>query len=247
MPRQARVKSPNGIYHIIQQSSDGREIFPTEKERQIFWEVLTEASDRYSFRLLGYCLLDAVTYHLLLKLDGCDISSLMKSINISFMKSIDASAGLFRDRYQSVLIEDRDELDAIYQKMGTRAAGHDKWNSFCHFDQKALDAVGLELTHPVQLDIDDFDPQPDDALTSIASVAIVMAMELLERSMTMEEMLANTEVRDEFIYKCRLQSTLSLRQIGTLFGGLSESRVSKIIKEYSSSRAAEDKSLSPNK
>ena len=243
MPRQARVKHPYGLYHVFQRSSDEREIFRHESDRQAFWQVLTEASERFSIRLLGYCLLDPTSYHILIKLDRCDISSLMKSINISFMRTIGASAGLFRDRFQSELIESRADLNQVYEKMEARAEGYDKWNSFCHFDRTALTAVGLELADPIEIELTDSGCTGDNCLTNAAELKALIDSELAQNKLSFDEMLNTTELRNELICRARRESTLTLRELGDFFGGLSESRISKIIKQHQNNRTATENEL----
>ena len=52
-----------------------------------------------------------------------------------------------------------------------------------------------------------------------------------ERKQTFEDMINNKETRDKLIKMLRDNSSLTLKEIGKLFGGLSESRVSRIAKE----------------
>ena len=51
-------------------------------------------------------------------------------------------------------------------------------------------------------------------------------------------MINNKETRDELIKMLRDNSSLTLKEIGKLFGGMSESRVSRIAKEQASKREA---------
>lgn len=235
MPRQARVKDNFGTYHIYQRSQDERELFRNEADRTVFWQVLTEASERFPVRLLGYCLLDATSYHLLIKLDGCDISKLMKSINISYVRGINAAAGLFRDRYQSELIHSAEDIDALREKLKMRARGKMKWNSFCHFDQQALSEAGLRIANTEEILEDEgriMNCSGEDCLNSIEDVQVFLNEKLERQNLDFETMLRMQELRNDLICECRLRSTLSLKQIGELFGGLSESSISKIIKQH---------------
>lgn len=233
MPRQARVKDNYGIYHIYQRSHEERPLFRGEEDRESFWQVLTEASDRFPLRLLGYCLLDDNSYHLLMKLDGCDISKLMKSINISYVRRIEAPAGLFRDRFQSELIETVDGIEALHLKLQDRAKGEERWNSFCHFDQQALADVGLRTSsiHEVLVsDADEHRCEEAICLEDPDALRAYLEEELLAIDSNFEEMLRNRTLRNDYIARARRRSTLSLREIGQLFGGLSESSISKIVK-----------------
>ncbi|HCW73194.1 MAG TPA: hypothetical protein DHM90_04710 [Clostridiaceae bacterium] len=51
----------------------------------------------------------------------------------------------------------------------------------------------------------------------------------LERGMSLTELLKEKELRNELILKFRKNSTLSLKELGSLFGGLSESSICKIL------------------
>jgi hypothetical protein len=48
--------------------------------------------------------------------------------------------------------------------------------------------------------------------------------------LTVDEMLGNKEIRNALIIEFRKSSLLSLKDLGLLFGGLSESSISKILK-----------------
>ncbi|MCL0081173.1 transposase, partial [Peptococcaceae bacterium] len=52
-----------------------------------------------------------------------------------------------------------------------------------------------------------------------------------KRKQTFEDMINNKETRDKLIKMLRKNSSLTLKEIGKLFGGMSESRVSRIAKE----------------
>jgi DNA-directed RNA polymerase specialized sigma subunit len=62
--------------------------------------------------------------------------------------------------------------------------------------------------------------------------------ELLEAyNLTYEDMLRDKKRRNELIVHFRKASVLSLKEIGSLFGGISESAISKIIKRYLTDKA----------
>lgn len=239
LPRQARVKDRYGVYHIYQRSQAEREIFRDESDRSLFWDVLKDASKQFPFRLLGYCMLDPGSYHLLLKLDGCDISSLMKSINISYVRGIGVSAGLFRDRYHSDLISTRNDLTLFYDQLRQRSEGRLRWNSFCHFDRLALEEAGMQLA-----DVRDIEPaaslpaacEGDSCISLEVDVRRFLDHELEKTGTTFDEMLLSPALRNRLISDVRSRSTLSLKQIGGCFGNLSESAVSKILKTATADR-----------
>lgn len=54
---------------------------------------------------------------------------------------------------------------------------------------------------------------------------------LIERKLSMDELMLDKKTRDELIKSLRKNSSLSLREIGELFEGISESRISRIVRE----------------
>lgn len=54
---------------------------------------------------------------------------------------------------------------------------------------------------------------------------------LSEKKLTMEELLQDKEQRNEMIKAIRKNSSLNLKELGDLFGGLSESRISRILRD----------------
>ena len=227
MPREARVKDAFGAFHIVQRSSEDRQIFRHEADRALFWRILTDAREQFRFRLMGYCLLDASSYHLLVKLDGCDLSQLMKSINISYVMGTGVQAGLFRDRYQSELLDEESDVHALLSKLEARALGEDRWNSFCHIDRIVLDEVGFKLTEPHEF----LQCAGENCMIQPHEVENYIEETLADIGISFAEMLEKRDLRNDLICDVRLQSTLSLKQIGALFGDLSESAISKIIKQ----------------
>lgn len=57
MPRIARIVIPGIAYHITQRGNNQQDAFFTDNNRKLYLELLTEQSDKYGLRLLGYCLM----------------------------------------------------------------------------------------------------------------------------------------------------------------------------------------------
>src|SRR5690554_2532329 len=84
MARQARVKNIYGIYHIHQQASGSRPLFSNRIDREKWLQIVSKAREKYQFKLYAYCASAPNEYHLVLNLQGGDISKVMKSINIAY-------------------------------------------------------------------------------------------------------------------------------------------------------------------
>lgn len=58
MPRVARIVLPGQPHHVTQRGNNRQDVFFVEDDRRVYLELLREQSERYAFRVLGYCLMD---------------------------------------------------------------------------------------------------------------------------------------------------------------------------------------------
>lgn len=214
MARKARGASPEGVYHITQSGALDRTLFASDEERTKFLELVLAAKNIYGFKLYAYCLQSESEYHLIIHANGSDLSKIMKSINIAYAMYVKSDGQLFKDRYISVRLED----ECAYEKVASqvRCLG-DTVNCF-NSDPKVCDSGS-----PFEL----------ECKTCIRTLAIAeQALERIAKSegKTKVGLLSDKDRRNALIIEFRRQSTLSLKELGELFGGLTESSVSKIIK-----------------
>jgi len=113
MPRQARIYSETGIYHIMMRGNEKRKIFLDDEDRRRFIYTLFEKASEEKSDIYAYCLMDNHV-HLLLREDGVNIARLMKRINVSFVyyfnKKYKRVRHLFQDRYKSEVVDNEDYL-----------------------------------------------------------------------------------------------------------------------------------------
>ena len=202
-------------------------LFSNDKDREKFYQILQQVKTKFGFKLYAYCFIKIDEYCLLIDANGADISQIMKSVNITYAMYKENKTGLFRDRYKSELIKDADMLNMLLTKI--HQFGHDnKFNSGCFFNQTNNHSF--------------LDPMPEEPFLQKEFEKRISSLEEgrgeLERvaelkGLSVEELLKNRELRNNQIKDFRRNSTLSLKEIGTLFGGLSESMVSKILSEQS--------------
>ncbi len=237
MAREARERDLYGIYHISQSGSRNRDIFRSEEDRQLFIDGLTEAKKQFRFTLIAYCLIDPQRYHLIIRLEGCDISQLMASLNIRYTRQLNQPAGLFRDRFRSELLETTEELQAVLRSLRVKSKESTRWNSFCRVDQRigTTNALGIkQVTNETIVDLFQGascgDPDHPCLTTEAELLAQLEEMAVAE-GLTLAKALDNKDLRNNWILQARRNTTLTLREIGQVFGGLSESMVSKIIKD----------------
>lgn len=214
MARIARKAAPEGVYYVSQMGNQYRDLFVTDMDRTKFLELIKESKRKYGFKLYAYCLEDANVYHLVIHANGSDLSKIMKSLNIAYAMYIKSDKPLFKDRYKSELILSK-----------------------CDFDRICSDVICNKVTGSCfnsESEICDHDdPFKTECKTCIKSSeeAMIKLKEIAEiDQMSLENLLKDKERRNELIVLFRKTSLLSLKDLGELFGGLSESSVCKILK-----------------
>ncbi len=113
MPRVARLKGINSTYHIIMRGNERKNIFIGDEDRSRFLETLIRMREKYNYIIDAYCLMDN-HIHMIIVDNGNDISTIMKSINISyayyFNRYCKRVGHLFQDRFISEAITDDNYL-----------------------------------------------------------------------------------------------------------------------------------------
>ncbi|MCX7748841.1 MAG: transposase [Clostridia bacterium] len=108
MPRQGRVLSKTGVYHLMVRGNEKRDIFLNDEDRLRFIDTLDEKKKDHEYFLYGYCLMDNHV-HLLIREGKDPISRVMKRINTSFAyyfnKKYNRVGHVFQDRYISEAID----------------------------------------------------------------------------------------------------------------------------------------------
>jgi REP element-mobilizing transposase RayT len=108
MPRKAREKSENGIYHIILRGNSRQEIFHDDEDFIHFIKVLGKYKKEAKMKVHGWCLMDNHV-HLLLEEGAEELSATMKRIGVSFVwyynTKYNMTGHLFQDRFRSEIID----------------------------------------------------------------------------------------------------------------------------------------------
>ncbi|KPU43842.1 transposase IS200 like protein [Oxobacter pfennigii] len=117
MPRHAREKGPECMYHIMVRSiSDTPLLFKNDADKDKFLRLVKKYQEAYLFRVYGYCLMDNHA-HLIIDAQGADISRIMHGINQSYAQYFNLKYNrrghLFQDRFKSKIITDERYLIAL--------------------------------------------------------------------------------------------------------------------------------------
>jgi len=107
MPRCARLKSPESIYHVMCRSISEISLFQDEDDKKYYLELLVRYKERYKCSIYAYCLM---TSHLHLHFDpkGADVSKFMHCTNTAYVRYYNRKykrhGHLFQDRFTSKIL-----------------------------------------------------------------------------------------------------------------------------------------------
>ena len=109
MPRQSRVKSESGIYHVMLRGINQQLIFEDEEDNEKFLEVLKDCKAVSEFKLFAYCLMGNHV-HLLIKTEKEELEQIFKRIGARYVYwynwKYKRKGHLFQDRYKSEPVDD---------------------------------------------------------------------------------------------------------------------------------------------
>lgn len=107
MPRCARVKSPDSIYHIMVRSISDTPLFKCSNDKDMYLGLIRKYQVQFDFKVYAYCLMDTHA-HIIIDCNGADISKIMHGINQCyaqyFNRTYNRHGHLFQDRFKSKII-----------------------------------------------------------------------------------------------------------------------------------------------
>lgn len=108
MPRRARKKHNEAIYHIMCRSSSEILLFRSDDDKQYFLGLLKRYSEKHKCSVYAYCLMDN---HLHFHFDpkGYDISKFMHDLNTAYVryynKTYKRHGSVFQGRFESRIVD----------------------------------------------------------------------------------------------------------------------------------------------
>lgn len=118
MPRKARVKSQQHIYHVILRGINKAQIFYEDKDFRHFEKLLNRYKRKCNFQLLSYCLMGN-HIHLLMKVNSEPIGDIFRHIGSSFVYwyniKYERTGHLFQDRFKSEPVENETYLLNVFR------------------------------------------------------------------------------------------------------------------------------------
>ncbi|QCX34458.1 transposase [Caloramator sp. E03] len=132
MPRMARQKSYDSIYHVMVKSISEVPLYKDDKDKIKYLDYMKKAQEQFEFRVYSYCLMDNHA-HFIIDANGADISKIMHFVNYKyamyFNKRYERSGHLFQDRFKSLIVKDDRYLFALTAYVhfnATDLKGYDK-------------------------------------------------------------------------------------------------------------------------
>lgn len=249
MARKARDKALYSTYWI-QQTCTEAAFFDDEAERIYFLDCLKRSQEQYGFYLIGYRL-ETVGYQLILYDNGNDITKIMRTINIEYALKVKRPEFKLKSRFKSEILKDNQRL---LQVISCISKDHDcnPYNSFSHNcvcdGRLTQDTIALAIfshnretytafiRNQISL-LEDAIPREiveprceKDCIKTLAEGKKHLETLLLEKGLSPDQLSGEKKLRNSLIQYFRKNSLLTLKELGELFGGMSESAVSKIIK-----------------
>lgn len=107
MPRVARIKSPEAMYHVMSKSISEVDLFRDNYDKDKYLTILKKYMGIFKFKIYTYCLMDNHT-HLLVDGNGADISKIFHGVNFSYAiyynRKYKRHGHLFQGRFKSKII-----------------------------------------------------------------------------------------------------------------------------------------------
>jgi len=107
VPRTARVKTDESVFHIMCKSISEVPLFKDDEDKKRYLLLIKKYKTLHNFKIYGYCLMDNHA-HLMVDANGSDISKVMHGINFSyamyFNRKYKRQGPLFKDRFKSKIV-----------------------------------------------------------------------------------------------------------------------------------------------
>jgi putative transposase len=110
VPRKPRIKSRNGLYHVMMRGANRQEIFHDDGDNRKFLDILKKYKKESGMNVYAWCLMNNHV-HLLVKEADEGLSVTMKRIAVSYAAyynlKYQTTGHLFQDRFRSESVDSR--------------------------------------------------------------------------------------------------------------------------------------------
>jgi putative transposase len=132
MPRVARVKSFDSIYHVMCRSITEVDLFKEDKDKEHYLSLLKGYQEVFAFKVYAYCLMDNHC-HFIIDVNGADISKILHGLNhryaLWFNKKYGRRGHLFQDRFKSIIVDNDQYLITLSGYIHANPLSIEKYSS----------------------------------------------------------------------------------------------------------------------
>ena len=108
MPRAARKKSDECMYHVMSRSISEIDLFRCSTDKEYYIKLLKRYIEKYKCKIYAYCLMDNHV-HIYINPQGYDISSFMQALNTAYVnyynRRYHRHGHLFQGRFASKIVD----------------------------------------------------------------------------------------------------------------------------------------------
>jgi putative transposase len=108
MPRAARKKSKDAMYHVMSRSISEVDLFRCDEDKEYYLKLLKKYKEKYHCKIYSFILMDNHV-HIYINPCGADISTFMQSLNTAYVyyynKRYERHGHLFQGRFGSRIVD----------------------------------------------------------------------------------------------------------------------------------------------
>ncbi|MDP3304953.1 MAG: hypothetical protein Q8S15_02635 [Erysipelotrichaceae bacterium] len=222
MARIARKNQMTSIYAINQVSE--QILFRNDLDRQSMMETIKATQRKYGFHCYAFCLLSDHGFKIILDVNDKNISSILSSISIAYALYRKADKKLFTQRFKSTPLHSKEEVVAEVNRINQKSDS--SYNSFCFYDDTSQQSLDwLANIHQTSVEI-----TQEKKTSDIDGATLILDAWMKDNGCCDDDLKKDKHLRNECIARLHRQTNCSMKQLGVLFGGISESTISKILK-----------------
>jgi REP element-mobilizing transposase RayT len=113
MPRQARIKSSTGIYHVMIRGINKEKIFEKDVYKGKSLKIIREIKEEIDFSIIAYCIMDN-HMHLLIQANENNLTEVMMKLDVKYAMYYnyfeERYGHVFQNRFKSEVVEDKKYL-----------------------------------------------------------------------------------------------------------------------------------------
>lgn len=257
MPRKARQKAIFSTYYIYQEAK--KALFRDNKEKDIFLKVLKKVKEKYDFKLYAFCLKDNYYKLVIFDNGNDItkiMKSINVSFTMRVNNKREEKGKIFEQRFKSHMITEGKDLLAFSKNVHIDSKSLDAcYSSYCAYfkedysnplidtdiiikgivadDQKKTYEMYIHENEPLEEVNCEYDfyecVKEDSCIQSKEEAKRELKNILRKKELSFSEMIKDKQTRNQLIRKFRKQSTLTLKELGEIFGNISPSGVCKIL------------------